>query len=51
MVERILLLVLPQVTKMYLYFILSCPSTEEAKNDSFVDMVSNMCGETFCFFK
>ena len=26
-------------------------STEEAKNDSCVDMVSNMCGETCCFFK
>lgn len=32
-------------------FYLKLSKYRRRKNDSFVDMVSNMCGETFCFFK
>lgn len=36
MVERILLLVLPQVTKIYLYLILSCPILKVQKKQKMI---------------
>lgn len=36
MVERILLLVLPQVTKIYVYVILSCPILKVQKKQKMI---------------